>query len=71
MWVVRDFALQMVTKDGDKINSREYLEQALASQKGFSDQIESKNKIRNLLKAFFQQRDCCTMVRPLTKEDEL
>ena len=71
MWIVRDFALQMVTKNGDNITSKEYLEQALANQKGFSDQIEQKNKIRNMLKSFFKNRDCCTMVRPLTNEDQL
>lgn len=71
LWVVRDFALQLVDSEGEPINSKEYLEKALAGQKGFTESVEQKNRIRRLLKAFFKDRDCCTMVRPLTKEDEL
>ena len=44
---------------------------ALEEQKGFSDKIEQKNRIRRLLKSFFKDRDCVTMVRPLTNEDNL
>lgn len=29
MWVVRDFALQMVDEEGNEMNSKEYLERAL------------------------------------------
>ena len=29
LWIVRDFTLQMVDKNGDKISSKEYLENAL------------------------------------------
>lgn len=29
MWVVWDFALKLVDKDGEKISSKEYLEKAL------------------------------------------
>lgn len=71
MWVVRDFSLKLVDKDDEKISPKEYLEKALQTQKGFSEQIESKNKIRNVIKSMFKERDCCVMVRPLTKEDEL
>lgn len=49
MWVVRDFALKLVDKEGEKISSKEYLEKALQPQKGFSEQIEQKNKIRNVI----------------------
>jgi hypothetical protein len=40
MWVVRDFTLQLVDQEGEMISPKEYLEKALASQKGFSDAIE-------------------------------
>ena len=40
-------------------------------QKGFSDNVEQKNRIRRLLKSFFKDRDCCTMIRPLTNEENL
>lgn len=71
MWVVRDFALQLVDSEGDSLSAKEYLEKALGQQKGFSEQTEAKNRIRRLLKTFFKDRDCCTMIRPLTQEDEL
>eukprot|EP00357_Protocruzia_adherens_P021897 CAMPEP_0115015452 /NCGR_PEP_ID=MMETSP0216-20121206/26784_1 /TAXON_ID=223996 /ORGANISM="Protocruzia adherens, Strain Boccale" /LENGTH=1622 /DNA_ID=CAMNT_0002385589 /DNA_START=185 /DNA_END=5053 /DNA_ORIENTATION=+ len=71
LWVVRDFALQLVDEDGDPLSSREYLEKALEGQKGFSETIEQKNRIRRLLKTFFKDRDCVTLVRPLTDEDNL
>ena len=71
MWVVRDFTLQLVDSEGEPISSKDYLEKALENQKGFSDNIEQKNRIRRLLKSFFKERDCCTMIRPLTNEDNL
>ena len=71
MWVVRDFALQLVDLEGEPITSKEYLEKALQPQKGFSDGVEQKNRIRRMLKSFFKERDCCTMIRPLTKEENL
>jgi len=71
MWVVRDFTLQLVDQEGESISSKEYLEKALDNQKGFSDNVEQKNRIRRLLKQFFKERDCCTMIRPLTNEDNL
>lgn len=71
MWVVRDFALQLTDEAGNKISSRDYLETALKEQKGISDSAEQKNRIRRLLKAFFTDRDCCTMIRPVSDESEL
>ena len=71
MWVVRDFTLQLVDEDGETISSKEYLEKALHPQKGFSDNVENKNRIRRLMKTFFKDRDCTTIVRPTTDEDKL
>ena len=71
MWVVRDFTLQLVDADSEPITSKDYLEKALQNQKGFSEAIDKKNRIRRLLKSFFKERDCCTMIRPLTNETEL
>ncbi len=71
MWVVRDFTLQLVDQDGEPMTSKEYLEKALEAQKGFSDSIEQKNRIRRLLKSFFKERDCCTMIRPTIGEETL
>jgi hypothetical protein len=71
LWVVRDFSLQLKDPSGRPISSREYFENALQQQKGASEAIEQKNRIRRLLCEFFQQRDCCTMVRPVTNEELL
>ena len=71
LWVVRDFALQLLDQDGDPITAKDYLEKALKEQKGFSDTVEQKNRIRKLLRTFFKDRDCFTMVRPTTKEEDL
>mmetsp|Transcript_960 Transcript_960/g.873 ORF Transcript_960/g.873 Transcript_960/m.873 type:complete len:256 (+) Transcript_960:71-838(+) len=71
IWVVRDFTLQLVDSEGDPISTKEYLEKALAPQKGFSDGVEQKNRIRRLLTSFFRERDCFTLVRPLTNEENL
>ena len=71
MWVVRDFALQLIDAEGEPICPKDYLEIALETQKGFSDSVEQKNRIRRLLKNFFRDRDCCTMIRPLTNEENL
>lgn len=40
MWVVRDFALQLVDLEGEAMTSKEYLEKALQPQKGFTDAVE-------------------------------
>ena len=71
IWVVRDFALKLVDTDGEALSSKEYLEKALNAQKGFSDLAEEKNRIRRLLKEFFKDRDCCTLVRPVNNETDL
>ena len=71
MWIVRDFSLKMEDKHGVKITPKEYLENALTEQKGVTDKIENKNRIRRLLKCFFNERDCCTLVRPVEDEKKL
>ena len=71
MWVVRDFTLRLQDQFGNKINSKEYLETALQEQKGNSDAIENKNRIRRMIVSFFKDRDCFTMVRPIENEKDL
>ena len=68
LWVLRDFALQLIDIDGNEINSKTYLENSLRDVKGTSDAVENKNKVRRLIRHFFKERDAFTMVRPL--EDE-
>lgn len=71
LWVVRDFALKMVDTAGNPLLPRDYLEKALELQKGVSDVVESKNRIRRLFKHFFKDRDCVTLVRPVESEKDL
>lgn len=71
LWVVRDFSLQLVDEHGTQLSSKEYLEKALMPQKGNSEACEEKNKIRTMIKTFFKDRECWTLVRPTTDEAEL
>ena len=71
MWVVRDFTLRLLDNEGNKINSREYLEQSLREQRGTSDAVENKNRVRRMIVSFFRDRDCFTMVRPTEDERDL
>ena len=71
MWVIRDFSLKLQDPNGNPITSREYLEQSLELQKGSTDFINSKNQIRSLVKEYFKERDCVTLVRPLIEEGNL
>lgn len=71
VWVVRDFALKLVDEEGEPLTAKEYLEKALNAQKGFSDLAEEKNRIRRLLKEFFKDRECFTLVRPVNNENDL
>ena len=50
MWVVRDFSLRLIDTYGNPISSKQYLESALQPQKGNSDAIEQKNRIRRMIK---------------------
>jgi len=70
-WVLRDFSLQLKDPQGNSITSKQYLENALSLQKGGSETIENKNKVRRLLKHFFSDRDCATLVRPTENESDL
>jgi uncharacterized coiled-coil protein SlyX len=71
LWIVRDFALKLVNAEGVKLSSPEYLETCLQPVKGISENVENKNKVRRLLKFFFQDRDCVTVVRPAESEEEI
>ena len=70
-WVLRDFSLQLKDPQGNPITPKQYLENALSLQKGGSEAVENKNKVRRLLKHFFSDRDCATLVRPTENEGDL
>ncbi|CAG9315681.1 unnamed protein product [Blepharisma stoltei] len=71
LWVARDFTLKLIDPEGKKIAPKEYLELALQPQKGFSDTVEEKNRIRKLMSNFFKEIDCCTLIRPVSREEDL
>lgn len=70
VWVVRDFSLKLID-NGRPITARQYLENALKPQPGFSDEVAQKNHIRALLTNFFRERNCVTLVRPAADETVL
>ena len=43
----------------------------MKEQKGSSDAVEKKNKIRRLISHYFNEKDCFTMVRPTESESDL
>lgn len=71
LWVIRDFHLELVDEYGIQITHDEYLENALKETAGFSKDVVERNKIRSLLKAFFKERHCFTLVRPANSENDL
>ena len=71
LWLLRDFSLKLEDKDGNVITEKQYLENALEEINGASDSIEEKNRVRNLIKTYFVEKDCFVMVRPVEKENDL
>ena len=68
LWVLRDFSLQLIDDNGENISPKQYLEKVLEGTKNSND---PKNRIRKLIKSYFKDRDCFTMIRPLTNENQL
>lgn len=68
---MRDFSLKLEDSKGKQISSKQYLEQSLEFIEGISEAVNEKNRIRRMLKHFFRERDCMTMVRPVESETEL
>ncbi|KAL0693342.1 hypothetical protein Bca4012_060522 [Brassica carinata] len=70
VWLLRDFYLDLV-EDNRKISPRDYLEIALRPVQGSGGDIGAKNEIRDSIRALFPDRECFTLVRPLTNEKDL
>ena len=66
LWVLREFHLDL-----DGMTPREYLEKCLQPTPGMSEEIYNKNMIRESITRFFINRDCMTMIRPVTDETKL
>ena len=71
LWVLRDFLLALVDDDGAEISADEYMETALAEQPGYDSETAARNRTRRFVKAFFRDRHCFTLVRPVEAEDAL
>jgi len=71
LWLLRDFSLKLEDKDGNTITEKQYLENALEDLAGTSDMIEEKNRVRNLIKSYFKEKDLFVMVRPVEEESDL
>jgi hypothetical protein len=71
LWLVRDFALQLVDPTGKPISPAQYLENALKTTHAKSEVAAKKNKIRQELTTFFRERDCYMLIRPTDDETKL
>ncbi|KAG2501543.1 hypothetical protein HYH03_000050 [Edaphochlamys debaryana] len=70
MWLLRDFYYDLEA-DGVRQSPRDYLETALMPTAGKGPAVEAKNMIRESIKALFPDRDCATLVRPVSDEAAL
>jgi hypothetical protein len=66
LWIVRDFTLQLVDENGDRMGPEDYLRMALQDTGN-----EDKNTVRKTLRACFPDRTCATLIRPANDEAEL
>ena len=71
LWLLRDFSLKLEDINGNAITEKQYLEKALENINGNDETIKEKNRVRNLIKTYFPERDCFTMVRPVENEKDL
>ena len=73
LWLLRDFSLKLVDKKGKNITEKQYLEHALENIKGEENNeiIKEKNRVRSLIRTYFPDRDCFTLVRPVEEEKYL
>ena len=71
LWLLRDFSLKLEDINGNAITEKQYLEKALENISGNNEIIEEKNRVRKLIRTYFPERDCFTMVRPVENEKDL
>jgi len=70
IWLLRDFYLNL-EEDGRVVTPLSYLETALSNMVGSGAAVESKNSIRESIRALFPERECFTLVRPVNDEELL
>lgn len=71
VWVLRDFALQLVDRNGCEMTPNEYLEHCLEDAAGSSSEVKKKNEIRRAIRENLRKKVCYTLVRPTISEEDL
>ena len=71
LWLLRDFSLKLEDINGNAITEKQYLEKALENVNGNNEIINEKNRVRKLIRTYFPERDCFTLVRPIESEKDL
>jgi hypothetical protein len=71
VWLLRDFSLELVDATGSEMSADEYLESSLESRPGYDPDTLSQNRVRQMMRAFFGDRRCYTLVRPVEEEEAL
>ena len=71
LWLLRDFSLKLEDINGNVITEKQYLEKALENVNGNDEIINEKNRVRKLIRTYFPERDCFTLVRPIESEKDL
>lgn len=71
VWVLRDFALQLIDKNGREMTPNQYLESCLEETTAMSLESRKKNEIRRAIKENLSRRSCHTLLRPTINEDDL
>ena len=71
LWLLRDFALELVSPAGEQITEQEYLDRALQPVDAAQPEAAAKNATRQTLRSCFRHLLCHTLVRPAIDEDVL
>jgi len=58
LWLLRDFTLELGVNEetGEPVTTQEYLENCLKEQESLSQKVKEKNRLRALIKTYFQVR---------------
>ncbi|XP_049341129.1 guanylate-binding protein 1 [Astyanax mexicanus] len=68
IWAVRDFSLELTTREKGPIKEDEYLDNALQLKKGISQKISDYNVPRQCIRSYFPSRKCFVFPMPATPE---
>ncbi|TMW67134.1 hypothetical protein Poli38472_012250 [Pythium oligandrum] len=73
LWVVQNSKVKWLVHNetGEKINAKEYLEQAMTDEAGFSDAVMTRNTQRMFFHSFFKHPDCVALSRAVEGTQEL